>query len=161
MYFYWFRKGNEIIAGLVFDPIKNETFVAEKGMGAFSGNRRLRVSSRKDMSSSVVCGGDCVRRDQPTKEYLLEGIRKVINATSGFRRSGSAALDLCYVGAGRYEAFWENNLAPWDCAAGVLIVKESGGQVISLKGNSNPVYGDILLATNSVLHNDFKEMLKP
>ncbi len=110
---------------------------------------------------SILCGGDCVRRNAETKAYLVQGIAKSINMTAGYRRSGSAALDLSYVAAGRYECFWENNLAPWDCAAGVLIVREAGGAVASLKGNQNPVYGDILLASNMALHNEFKEMLKP
>ena len=154
------RQG-EMIAGLILDPIKNEVFHAEKGNGAFTGKRRLRVSSRNDMAFAVICGGDCVRRTPDVKAGLLKNIEKVINTTAGFRRSGSAALDLAYVAAGRYEGFWENNLSPWDCAAGTLIVREAGGAVASLKGNANPVYADIILASNMSLHNILKDMLKP
>ncbi len=155
------EKQGEMIAGLILDPVKNEIFHAEKGSGAFTGKRRLRVSSRNDMSTAVICGGDCVRRSPEVKAGLLKGIEKVINATAGFRRSGSAALDLAYVAAGRYEGFWENNLSPWDCAAGSIIVREAGGAIASLKGNANPVYAEILLASNMALHNTLKEMLKP
>lgn len=155
------EKNGEMIAGLILDPIKNEVFTAEKGNGAFTGKRRLRVSSRNELAMSVICGGDCVRRTPETKARLLKGIEKVINSTAGFRRSGSAALDLAYVAAGRYEGFWENNLAPWDTAAGTLIVREAGGAVASLKGDANPVYGEILLASNMALHNTLKDMLKP
>lgn len=155
------EKQGEMIAGLIYDPIKSEVFHAEKGGGAFTGKRRLRVSARNEMAFSVICGGDCVRRSPETKAYLLKGIEKVINASAGFRRSGSAALDLAYVAAGRYEGFWENQLSPWDSAAGSLIVREAGGAVASLKGNANPVYSDIILASNMALHNQLKEMLKP
>lgn len=155
------EKQGEMIAGLIFDPIKNEVFHAEKGSGAFSGKRRLRVSARNEMALSVICGGDCVRRNPETKAYLLKGIEKVINSSAGFRRSGSAALDLAYVAAGRYEGFWENQLSPWDSAAGTIIVKEAGGAVASLKGNANPVYSEIILASNMALHNQLKDMLKP
>ena len=154
------EKQGEMIAGLILDPIKNEVFHAEKGSGAFTGKRRLRVSARNELPFAVICGGDCVRRNPETKASLLKGIEKVINTTAGFRRSGSAALDLAYVAAGRYEGFWENNLSPWDCAAGTLIVKEAGGAVASLKGNANPVYADTILASNMALHNMLKEMLK-
>ena len=154
------EKQGEMVAGLIFDPIKNEVFHAEKGSGAFTGKRRLRVSARSDLSFAVICGGDCVRRTPEVKAGLLKGIEKVINMTAGFRRSGSAALDLAYVAAGRYEGFWENNLAPWDTAAGTILVREAGGAVISLKGDTNPVYAQTLLATNMALHNSLKDMLK-
>jgi myo-inositol-1(or 4)-monophosphatase len=154
------EKQGEMVAGLIFDPIKNEVFHAEKGSGAFTGKRRLRVSARSDLSFAVICGGDCVRRTPEVKAGLLKGIEKVINTTAGFRRSGSAALDLAYVAAGRYEGFWENNLAPWDTAAGTILVREAGGAVASLKGDTNPVYAQTLLATNMALHNSLKDMLK-
>lgn len=155
------EKNGEMIAGLILDPVKNEVFHAEKGSGAFSGKRRLRVSARNELAISVICGGDCVRRTPEVKARLIKAIEKVINVTAGFRRSGSAALDLAYVAAGRYEGFWENNLAPWDTAAGTLIVREAGGAVASLKGDANPVYAEILLASNMALHNNLKDMLKP
>lgn len=155
------EKQGEMIAGLIFDPIKNEVFHAEKGTGAFTGKRRLRVSARSDLSMAVICGGDSVRRTPEVRAGLLKSVEKVIASTAGFRRSGSAALDLAYVAAGRYEGFWENNLSPWDTAAGTLIVREAGGSVVSLKGNANAVYADIILATNMALHNTLKDMLKP
>ncbi len=154
------EKQGEMIAGLILDPIKNEVFHAEKGAGAFTGKRRLRVSARGDLSFAVICGGDCVRRTPEIRASLIKGIEKIISSTAGFRRSGSAALDLAYVAAGRYEGFWENNLSPWDSAAGSIIVREAGGALASLKGNANPVYAETILASNMALHNVLKDMLK-
>lgn len=150
----------EIVSGLVFDPIKNEMFFAEKGTGAFLQRKRLRVSARDDLTLAVIGGGDCVRRDETLKAALIASLEKIIMNTAGFRRMGSAALDLSYVAAGRLDAFWEMRLAPWDCAAGTLIVREAGGKIESLKGDANPVYGEVILASNLVLHEHVKAMIK-
>ena len=149
----------EIVSGLVFDPIKNEMFFAEKGTGAFLQRKRLRVSARDDLSLSIIGGGDCVRRDATLKNALTQSLSKIINVTAGYRRLGSAALDLSYVAAGRLDAFWEMRLSAWDCAAGALIVREAGGKVESLKGDTNPVYADVLLASNLVLHEHVKSLI--
>lgn len=154
------EKGNELISGLIHDPVKNETFHAEKGTGAFMQKRRLRVSSRNDLSLSVIAGGDAASRPANVQQQFLKCLAGLTGKTSGYRRSGSAALDLAYVAAGRYDGFWEMGLQPWDSAAGVLIVKEAGGAVASLKGNTNPVYADVLLASNMTLHTQLKELLK-
>lgn len=154
------EKGNEIISALVYDPVKNEAFQAEKGTGAFMQKRRLRVSSRQDMSLAVIGGGDAASRTGDVQKSFLKCLSALTGKTSGFRRLGSAALDLAYVAAGRYDGFWEMKLKPWDSAAGVLIVKEAGGAVSSLKGDANPVYADALLASNMSLHQPLKDLLK-
>ncbi len=153
------EKQGEVISGLVFDPIKNEMFFAEKGTGAFLQRKRLRVSARDDLSLCVIGGGDCVRRDDTMKSALITSLSKIINTTAGYRRLGSAALDLSYVAAGRLDAFWEMRLSPWDCAAGTLIVREAGGKVESLKGDTNPVYADVLLASNIAIHEQLKSLI--
>ncbi len=152
------RKG-EIISALVMDPVRQETFTAEKGTGAFMDQKRLRVSSRADLSTALIAGGDAARRTVDDQKELLNKISRIIAQTSGFRRMGAAALDLCYVAAGRYEGFWEGGIKPWDIAAGCLIVREAGGKIISLAGDANPVYSDMPLATNLVLHDTIKNLL--
>ncbi len=145
----------EIIAALVYDPIKDEIFRAEKGGGAFMRNRRLRVSGRNSSEQAVLACGDA-RKDR--KKYLrrLETITSVLPV---FRRMGSAALDLSYVAAGRYDGFWEYDLHPWDVAAGALIVKEAGGFVTGVDGRSNPVYSGNILATNGMYHDGLVRLL--
>lgn len=152
--------GREIIAGLVMDPVKNEVFYAEKGMGAWLDKRRLRVSARKEMMMAVVAGGDAASKGKKEQDRFLKSITAITGHTSGFRRMGAAALDLCYVAAGRFDGFWENGLKPWDVAAGSLIVKEAGGQIVSLVGDNNPVYADSILATNMGIHQDLKKIIQ-
>lgn len=152
--------GREIIAGLVMDPIKNENFYAEKGTGAFVDKRKLRVSARRELQYAVVAGGDAASKGKPEQSRFLKNLTALTGHTSGFRRMGAAALDLCYVAAGRFDAFWENGLKPWDMAAGVLICKEAGGKVDSLLGDPNPVYCDSILASNGHLHAELKTILE-
>lgn len=154
------EKNGEMITGLIHDPVKNETFHAEKGTGAFMQNRRLRVSARTNLNLAVIGGGDSASRPAPVQQQFIKCLASLTGRTSGYRRSGSAALDLAYVAAGRFDGFWEMGLQPWDSAAGALIVKEAGGTVSSLKGNANPVYADALLASNMALHAQLKELLK-
>ncbi len=145
------ERGNEIIAGLVMDPAKNEVFYAEKGTGAFLDKRRLRVSTRKDLETALVAG--------EREKTFVKNLTACNGRLSGMRGLGAAALDLCYVASGRYEAFWGTKLKPWDVAAGSLIVREAGGLVVSLKGDPNPVYADKILSSNAALHQTFKDLL--
>lgn len=151
--------GSEIIAGLVMDPIKNEVFHAEKGTGAFLHKRRLRVAARRDLDIAVLGGGDAASKAPAIQETMKKQFCALMGRTSGFRRMGAAALDLCYVAAGRFDAFWENGLSPWDVAAGSLIVKEAGGIIISLTGDPNPVYGESILAGNAQMVQAVKSVI--
>ncbi len=141
------REG-EIIAGVIHDPIKNEIFHAEKGTGAFSGRKRLRVSGRTTLNDALVAVGD----DTQTGITLPSGCRQ--------RRLGSACLDLVYVAAGRFDAYWEAGLNPWDKAAGGLIMKEAGGYITELDGGKNFAFGAGILAANATLHGDILKQLK-
>lgn len=153
---------DEIVAGLIFDPVKNELFHAEKGAGAFLRNQRLRVSNRTNLQDAVLATGIPTQGGsaQAGRQKFMNELQTVMqNQVSGVRRMGAAALDMAYVAAGRYEGYWESSVKPWDVAAGTLIVKEAGGFVSSLQGNENPVHSGSILAANSQLHAPLKKLL--
>ena len=144
------EKDKEIVAAVIHDPIKNELFHAEKGAGAFSSSKRLRVSGRTSLVDGLVCVGDKFFNEN--NGNLPSGL--------GVRRMGSACLSLAYVAAGRFDAYWEEGLKPWDKAAGLLIVKEAGGSVSEIDGGKNIVYGSGILAANPSLHTDLLKRFK-
>ena len=149
----------EITAGVVYDPIKEEVFWAEKGMGAFLGNRRMRVSGRKDLGDSLLATG-IPFRGHGEPELFGRELAAAMRKTAGVRRWGTASLDLAYVAAGRFDGFWERGLSPWDIAAGVLLVREAGGFVTAIDGRAFALEGGDLLAANSELHPDLVNLLK-
>ena len=151
----------DVTHGLIYDPVKDEMFTAEKGQGAFiHRNKRLRVSGRKENLSSLVLTG-APRRLKDDHVLFFKEQRAVWDMGVSLRRSGAAALDLVYVAAGRAEAFWERSLKPWDVAAGILIVKESGGFVCDIDSHkNNPLETGNILAANETLFNDMKKVLK-
>jgi myo-inositol-1(or 4)-monophosphatase len=152
----------EIVAGLIHDPVKDEMFHAEKGNGAFIARRsRLRVSGRNNPDGSIIAMGGVERNNNDKRTKFLSEFSAMTYAGFNMRRYGSAALDLAYVAAGRYEGFWERNLSPWDVAAGVLIVKESGGFVSELDDiRKNPVHTGNILAANESLFDDIGKILR-
>lgn len=127
---------DEVVFGLVYDVAKNELFHAIKGEGAFLDNRRIRVSGLIDMNRALIGTGFPFRRTDNFKHYMMSFMR-VAERTAGIRRPGSAALDLAWVAAGRYDGFWESGLSPWDIAAGGLLVLEAGGLITDLKGGES------------------------
>ena len=150
----------EVVAGVVYDPIKDEMFHAERSCGAFMRRRRLRVSGRSDLMQATIATGS-PRRSTESKERFVKEYQAVMNMVPGLRRFGSAALDLAYVAAGRYEAFWERDLQAWDVAAGNLIVKEAGGFICDLDDDRrNPTETGNVLAANDKLYQDVKKVLK-
>lgn len=142
------REG-ELVAGVVYDIPKNELFWAEKGRGAYLNERRLRVSARTRLSESVIATG-IPFQGKPGHELFREELARLTPLVAGIRRWGSAALDLAYVAAGRYDGFWERNLAPWDLAAGALLVREAGGLARELDGGNFLETGSILAANASL-----------
>ncbi|MCF0254207.1 MAG: inositol monophosphatase [Duodenibacillus sp.] len=126
-----FAVNGVVQAGVVYDPSRNELFAAERGEGATLNQRRIRVSGAQDFARSLIGTGLPFRADHDYAGYMPK-LERVCRATSGVRRAGSAALDLCYVAAGRLDAFWESGLHVWDMAAGALIVLEAGGLVTDL-----------------------------
>jgi myo-inositol-1(or 4)-monophosphatase len=144
------ERDGELYAGVVYAPVADEMFLAEKGGGAYLNGRRLRVSARRNLDESVFATGIPFRglRDHST---FLRQLGAVMAVSAGVRRFGSAALDLAYVAAGRYDGFWENGLCPWDVAAGIVLVREAGGFVADLAGGRRMLSGDGILATNAEL----------
>lgn len=121
------HKGH-VVAGVVYDPVKDEMFVAEQGEGAWLNDRRLRVSARRDVSSMLFATG-LPFGGRDGLQDTFKDLAAILPRTAGVRREGAAALDLAYVAAGRYDAFWERALNPWDIAAGLILVREAGGLV--------------------------------
>ena len=150
------EKKNEIICGLIYDPIKNEMFLAEKEKGAYVNNQRIRVSSRKKLKDCMIfTGGPNFKSNE--RELSLSEYIKISNfVPSPLRKMGSATLDMAYVAAGRYDAFWEFNLKTWDIAAGSLIVKEAGGYVGNIYKNENFLYTGNIYACNNNLVDELK-----
>ncbi len=136
--------GSEIAAGVVYSPVNDEMFWAEKGGGAFLNDRRIRVSSRKDMREAVFATGIPFGA-VPRKAEFLRILNRIMPQVAGVRRMGSAALDLAWVAAGRYEGYWELGLKPWDMAAGLLIVQEAGGFVTGPDDRAPLESGDVVV----------------
>ena len=148
----------EMIAGLVYNPIVEEVFWAEKGQGAFLNDKRLRVSARNRMSEAVMATG-IPFHGRPGHEPFIDQMGRVMNDVAGIRRMGAASLDLAYVAAGRFEGFWEAGLQPWDIAAGVLLVREAGGFVTDFKGDKNVLASGNVVAANAKLHKQFLDLV--
>ena len=149
----------QITAGLVYDPMRDEMFYGEKGVGAFANDRRLRVSARRELANAVIGTGIPFRErgDHPRYLKLLEA---VMGATAGVRRMGAAALDLCYVAAGRFDGFFEFGLNAWDMAAGIVIIREAGGFISEIEGGADPLKSGNILVTNDHLHGPLGRLLR-
>ena len=148
----------EVTAGIVYQPITDESFWAEKSRGAWLQDRRLRVSARRYLDEALIATGIpfAGRGDMSewTKIYHELGPR-----VAGIRRHGSAALDLAWVAAGRFDGFWESALQPWDTAAGCLLVREAGGFVSDYRGRSQPICDETVLAGNDALHSKLHKLV--
>lgn len=153
------ERDNDIFAGVIYQPINDELFWAEKGQGAFLNGRRLRVSARKNMSDALFATGLPFMNRAHHPAYL-EQLDAVLMSTSGARRFGAASLDLAWVAAGRYDGFWEIGLSPWDIAAGYIMVKEAGGYITDLEGKPKAMQTGNVLATNDSLHGELKKLLR-
>ena len=137
--------------GVVYDPLLDELFHAVAGAGAWLGERRLGVSTAADLGQALVATGFAYDVHESQDDNLAR-FAQVLKAARGIRRDGSAALDLCYVAAGRLDAYWEFKLHAWDVAAGCLIVEEAGGTVSDIAGNAVPPGGEEIVASNGRLH---------
>ena len=129
------REG-QMVAGVVYNPATDDMFIAERGQGAYLNNRRLRVSARRNLADALIgCGVPHLGKAQGHKRFQSE-LAAVMEKVSNVRRLGAAAIDLCYVAAGRYDAFWERDLQTWDMAAGLVVVREAGGFVSDADGGT-------------------------
>lgn len=156
------QKGAELIAGVIYDPIKNELFYGEKGGGAFLNERRIRVSARNHLSEALLATGiPFALHGQKERSQFQRTLEQVMPMVAGIRRFGAAALDLAYVAAGRFEGYWESSLASWDIAAGIVLIREAGGYVSDLKGQDDILKTKSILATNQALQQSLKDLLLP
>lgn len=146
---------SEIIAGVVYDPTREEMFIAGRGMGAFLNDRPIKVSNTPELDKSLLATGFPYDVRTSTNNNLDHFSRFAVRAQA-VRRCGSAALDLCYVACGRFDGFWEMKLKPWDLAAGSLIVEEAGGLNTDFSGNPFNIHCSDIVASNGLIH---KEML--
>jgi myo-inositol-1(or 4)-monophosphatase len=154
-----FEEKGEVVLGAVYDPMLDELYTAEKGLGAFLNGKEIRVSSADSLDRSLLATGfpyDLrVTGDNNLDHFLAFSLK-----AQAIRRAGSAALDLCYTASGRFDGYWEMRLRPWDVAAGALIVSEAGGRVTDFKGASFSVYGKECLASNGNIHDRMINVLK-
>jgi myo-inositol-1(or 4)-monophosphatase len=149
----------QIVAGVVYDPVKDEMFFAEKGLGAFLNESRLRVSGRSRMIESIFATG-VPFAGKRTLPATLQDLARLMPECAGVRRFGAAALDLAYVAAGRYEGYWERELHSWDIAAGILIVTEAGGFVAPIHEGQNVLETGDLIASNSEIFDKFAKIIR-
>jgi myo-inositol-1(or 4)-monophosphatase len=155
------ERDGQLVSGVIHNPITDDMFTAEKGHGAYLNDKRLRVSARKNLADAVAATGmpNVGHAEERHAQFRAE-LTAVTAATTGVRRFGSAALDLAWVAAGRFDAFWERGLSAWDIAAGILIVREAGGVVTDLKGRDLALKSGDILAANEPLHPQFLKLLK-
>lgn len=146
------------LAGAVIEAIHGEEFTAVRGEGARLNSQPISVSSQVVLSQALVGTGFPYDRRERAREYAAL-VGAVLSECQGVRRLGSAALDLCYVAAGRFDAYWEQGLAVWDMAAGMLMVEEAGGKVTGLDGGKVPLDGSLVMATNGSVHDQFGKVL--
>lgn len=151
--------GGEPKAAAVYDPCKDELFAAERGGGAFLGDRRLAVSNVAELDRSLLVTGFPYDRREHAEAYLRY-FREFLCSAQDVRRFGSASLDLCYVAAGRFDGFWEWKLHPWDTAAGWLIVEEAGGRVTDFDGGPYDPWLPRIVATNGEIHEETLAVLE-
>jgi myo-inositol-1(or 4)-monophosphatase len=150
------ERAGELIAGVVYDPTRQEMFTAERGAGAYLNNRRIKVSATKQIGESLASTGFPSRKRH--HNINIHFYYQLAMASHGVRRTGSAAIDLAYVASGRLDFFWEFGLKPWDMAAGALLVQEAGGRVSDMNGGPHSVTAsDHILADNGALHGQVLE----
>ena len=155
-----YEEESEIKCGVIFDPIKNEMFCAEKGNGAYLNNSRIRVSNKKKLKDALLVTGGPRQSSKIKKEIFSEFVEVSNNILSPVRKFGSAALDMAYVACGRFDGYWQRELNYWDIAAGIVILKEAGGFVDFFEQDDGSPLKRNILATNSNIHNELKELIK-
>ena len=153
-----YEEENEIKCGVIFNPIMNEMFCAEKGNGAYLNNSRIRVSNKKKIKDSlIVTGGP--KGESKIKEKIFSEYINVSKNVSNVRKFGSASLDMAYVACGRFDGYWQREINYWDIAAGIIILKEAGGFVDFFEEDDSLPLKKNILASNSNIHNELKELI--
>ena len=154
------RREDTVIAGLIYNPANDELYIAERGKGAFLNDQRLRVAGRRRLDDCVVaCGLPHIGRgDHDLSRREMTEIQKRV---AGLRRFGAASLDMAFVAAGRLDGYWERNLQAWDMAAGAILIKEAGGVVSCVDGESDPLKTGNLICGNEYIHAELVKILRP
>ncbi|HEX7759011.1 MAG TPA: inositol monophosphatase family protein [Caulobacteraceae bacterium] len=153
------ERDGQIVAGVTYNPANSDLYWTERGRGAFMNDKRLRVSARNRLEESVIGTGIPFLGHGQHARFLKE-LHQISQRVAGVRRFGAAALDLAWVAAGRLDGFWERDLKPWDVAAGMLMITESGGKVTDIEGGDTALEGASILASNTELHPVLLEKLK-
>ena len=146
------ERDGTLVAGLVFNPITDEMFVAERGKGAFLNDRRLRVAARRELADTVISCGLPHRGGRVDLDLFRKELTTVQPQVAGLRRTGAAALDMAWVAAGRFDGFWERGLSPWDLAAGLVILREAGGFATDIDGGDAVLEKGSVVAGNEFIH---------
>jgi myo-inositol-1(or 4)-monophosphatase len=153
------ERDTKLVAGVIYNPITDELFSAERGSGAFYNHGRLRVAGRTDLSDAVLaCGAP--HGERAGRDEFIEEMQTLLPKVAGVRRFGAASLDLAYVAAGRVDGFWERGLAPWDIAAGVVLVREAGGLVSDETNRNRFMETGTVVAANEAIHAALLKKLK-
>ena len=153
-----YEEDNEIKCGVVFNPIMNEMFCAEKGNGAYLNNTRIRVSNKKKIKDALIATGG-PKGESKIKDKIFSEYINVSNNVSNVRKFGSAALDVAYVACGRFDGYWQRELNYWDIAAGIIILKEAGGFVDFFEEDKNKPLKKNIIASNSFIHEELRELI--
>ena len=150
------------VAGVVYNPVLDECFSAEQGCGAFLNGKQIHVSKQNDFQQSLIVTGFPYTKVDKKEDYewVLRTMANILPVTRDIRRTGSASIDLCYVACGRFEAYYECNLKPWDVAAGVLMVQEAGGEISDERGEEYRLGGHIILSSNAFVHDELLRHIK-
>ena len=153
------ERSGTVVAGVIYNPITDELYTAERGKGAFLNDKRLRVAARKGLADAVIACG-LPHRGRGDLELGLRELGAVQDKVAGLRRFGAAALDLAFVAAGRIDGYWERNISPWDIAAGMILVREAGGFVTDLDGGDAMYTKKHIVAGNETIHRELQTSLK-
>ncbi len=153
------ERDGQMVAGVIYDPVKDELFIAERGAGAFLNNRRIRVSARRELSDAVVaCGIPQLGRGSHPR--FIKELGLMMGACGGVRRMGSAALDMAYVACGRQDAYWERDVQTYDIAAGIILVREAGGFVSNADGGADAMGAKSIACGNELIHRQLLDTVK-
>ena len=154
------RREDTVIAGVIYNPANDELYIAERGKGAFLNDQRLRVAGRRQLSDCVVaCGLPHIGRGD--HDLSRREMMEIQNKVAGLRRFGAASLDMAFIAAGRLDGYWERNLSQWDMAAGAIIVREAGGIVSCIDGESDPLQTGNVICGNEFIHAELVKILRP
>ena len=145
------ERDGTLVAGIVYNPITDEMFFAERGQGAYGPSGRLRVAGRDKLADAILASG-APHGERAGRDEFIDEMQSLLPNIAGLRRFGAAALDLAYVAAGRFDGFWERGLAPWDMAAGIVLVRESGGLVSDLTNRQKMLDDGNIIAANEAIH---------